>query len=840
MVTLSLIGQVIAGRFRIKSELARGGFGVVYTAEQEGLDRTVVVKFLLEDYLHDSEAQARFSREARIISGFDHKNIVSCYAGGLYNNKMPFLVFEYLEGQTLRDLLRKGPITWQRSFEIGRQVCEGLAHAHSAGIVHRDLKPENIFITDDDTIKILDFGLAHTNNQRLTATGTLLGTALYMSPEQSCAAAPRPQSDIYSLGCVLYESIAGRPPLSCDNPIGMLQLHNNEYPPQLAEECTVPQCVDKILFTAMAKDPDDRYEDAKAFGLDLAAAVTDEQAKVGRGGAVSPVLLAEGKRNVGQTRPLKWLAVLLSLFFTITIAAFSSQRGLVTIFKSVSYVVPTADRTHYYEWVADVMQSWRRPEAASALYHKALQQSSSSGIPKILLLKKALRTSHLLGLESTAEKLECLETIAALPENITVTAATADELIATLQTNEKNHFPPKEEQLVKPAYDRLAKITLNNRLYHQWAKAISREIAMQDQSNQSLQSSRLQAYDNGAAAVFRNIMVLEAEGQYEAITELLRVQCDDMAGADQTRNFASLRKLYMSMLAESERRGTNKSLWHSDLVKMAYPWILGKDQNVAQRNQMLWTVVSHLMTYHGSMVPLNVCLKNTDLRNLQHDQYCKYLIGFISAYTLAEDRDFERSYSSCLELLQQCPYPEICDYSAILACFDSLDREYTRQKGLGAFARLLAHIKSKIEQDKNSSLNTSLVRGLHRVVEDVSWRSDMQTVSDAFSMVAKSGLKNPDIYLYWDFCLLAIAAERDHEHSLAKTVFRYAMTLQERACSSDKDTYGALALYGYLLRKENNPAALALLKRSVSACHAPNYWKDTQDAVDWAHRMFGS
>jgi len=214
------------GPYKILAPLGHGGMGEVYRAKDTRLDREVAVKVLPEHLAQDADALKRFEREAKAVAALSHSNILDIHDFGTEGG-VRYAVMELLEGETLRQQIVEGAIPWRRAIEIASAVAEGLAAAHSKGVIHRDLKPENIFLTSDDRVKILDFGLARFKPQlsqqelteaptasHLTETGTVMGTVPYMSPEQVRGATVDARSDIFSFGCVLYEMITGRRPFT--------------------------------------------------------------------------------------------------------------------------------------------------------------------------------------------------------------------------------------------------------------------------------------------------------------------------------------------------------------------------------------------------------------------------------------------------------------------------------------------------------------------------------------------------------------------------------------------------------------------------------------------------
>ena len=248
--------------------------GTVYLAEQLGLNREVAIKILHES-ASDAESEARFMREGQVLARLEHPNIVSVYGFGVSDNR-PYLIMEYLQGKSLSKFIDDGACEdWNRASAIFLQICRAMEYAHEKNVVHRDLKPSNIIILDgsSDQIKIIDFGLAtfldsSASGQKLTATGLLIGSARYMSPEQCQGKKADHRSDIYSAACILYEMLTSNPPFEADSSIGLLHKHSTEQAPSVFERGankTVPAEIDLVLQKAMTKDPDQRYQSFSVF-----------------------------------------------------------------------------------------------------------------------------------------------------------------------------------------------------------------------------------------------------------------------------------------------------------------------------------------------------------------------------------------------------------------------------------------------------------------------------------------------------------------------------------------------------------------------------------------------
>lgn len=265
--------QLLGGRYRLVRQLGEGGMGQVWEAQDETLDRPVAVKvisLLAGGGSRGGEARARFLREARITARLQHPNIVTIHdlgETGTGNERVPFLVMELIRGEGLDATLRRGVVTLPDAARWGAQIGDALAAAHNAGIMHRDIKPSNILITPSGTVKVLDFGIAraadpYATADRLTQTGFIVGTPPYMAPEQA-RGFPEPRSDLYALGCLLFELITGQLPFQAPDTVGYLTAHLTQAPPAPSSLSTnIPPAWDNLVLTLLHKDPDQRYPNA--------------------------------------------------------------------------------------------------------------------------------------------------------------------------------------------------------------------------------------------------------------------------------------------------------------------------------------------------------------------------------------------------------------------------------------------------------------------------------------------------------------------------------------------------------------------------------------------------
>jgi len=262
------VDGVLSGRYRLDERIAVGGMGEVWRAEDTVLGREVAVKCLRPEYVDDAEFRERFRAEARHAAGLSHPGIASVFDYGeqVQPEKAAWLVMELVEGEPLSALLRReGALAPTQALDIVGQAAMALEAAHVAGVVHRDVKPGNLLVRPDGVVKVTDFGIARaTDAVPLTRTGTVVGTAYYLSPEQASGKAVTPASDVYSLGVVAYECLAGQRPFPGDNAIAVATAHLRDVPPPLSAD--IPAEVRELVFSAMEKDPDRRPAHAGEFG----------------------------------------------------------------------------------------------------------------------------------------------------------------------------------------------------------------------------------------------------------------------------------------------------------------------------------------------------------------------------------------------------------------------------------------------------------------------------------------------------------------------------------------------------------------------------------------------
>ncbi|NLY89032.1 MAG: Stk1 family PASTA domain-containing Ser/Thr kinase [Firmicutes bacterium] len=270
-----MIGQLLGNRYRILELIGEGGMALVYKAECVLLQRTVAVKVLRPQYSSDKEFVTRFRREAQAAASLSHPNVVNIYDVG-EDEGVHYIVMELIEGDNLKSLIRKeAPLLVNQALRIALQICEALRHAHDHNIIHRDIKPHNILLTADGRVKVTDFGIARAISAGgFTQTGVVMGSVQYFSPEQAKGLPVGPQSDLYALGCVIYEMLTGEVPFTGESPIAIALKHIQEKPASVKDlRSDLPPGVVKIIEKALAKDPEERYPSAWSMIIDLRAAL---------------------------------------------------------------------------------------------------------------------------------------------------------------------------------------------------------------------------------------------------------------------------------------------------------------------------------------------------------------------------------------------------------------------------------------------------------------------------------------------------------------------------------------------------------------------------------------
>ncbi len=297
--------RVLNGRYELGELLGRGGMADVHRGTDTLLGRTVAVKLLRADLARDPQFQARFKREAHAVASLNHPSIVAIYDTGEYTVdgghgetvRVPYIVMEYVSGRTLRELIRGKELDIEQAVELCLGVLSALEYSHKAGIVHRDIKPGNVMVGEDNTVKVMDFGIARAiadSAATMTQTQAVVGTAQYLSPEQARGETVDARSDLYSAACLLFEMLTSRPPFTGDSPVSLAYQHVRETPAAPSTfNPEVSEALDSVLAKGLQKERADRFQDAAAFRRALRAA---------RNGIAVPAIAAyeAGPDDVGQ------------------------------------------------------------------------------------------------------------------------------------------------------------------------------------------------------------------------------------------------------------------------------------------------------------------------------------------------------------------------------------------------------------------------------------------------------------------------------------------------------------------------------------------------------------
>jgi predicted Ser/Thr protein kinase len=311
-----VVGELIAGRYELEELVGSGGMSSVYRAHDRLLERTVALKILHEQFTRDDDYVERFRREARAVAQLAHPNIVTVIDRGEQDGRQ-FIVFEYVDGMNLKELMtQEGPLSPREAIELALQVARGLSFAHESGLVHRDVKPQNVLLDADGRAKVTDFGIAHAVDvDGMTITGTIMGTSNYIAPEQARGQPVDEQTDVYSLGCVLYELLAGDVPFDGDNFVAVAMRHVNDPVPSVRDvRPDVPPRLDWAIQQAMAKDHEERFESMADFAAELESCHAELDGNEGATMVVPPRPRAKSRRPARAPRRWSiWPLVLLGV-----------------------------------------------------------------------------------------------------------------------------------------------------------------------------------------------------------------------------------------------------------------------------------------------------------------------------------------------------------------------------------------------------------------------------------------------------------------------------------------------------------------------------------------------
>ncbi len=306
-------GQTV-GNYRVIKELGRGGMGLVFLSEDVALQKPIALKTLPPHALNEPAVVGRFLQEARLAANLIHPGIVTIHAVGQTPQGQPYVAMEFLPGGSLAEKLALGPLPLGEVIRMGAEVLEALSFAHRKGVIHRDIKPENLLFRENGAIVLADFGIAKMmeGTSSLTKTGAVLGTPLFMSPEQGKGESLDARSDIYSLGGVLFQMLTGSPPFQVENPLALIYSHLRETPkPPSFLNPGLPSWVDRVVLTALAKDPGKRFPDAQAFKAALTEATPDGVTSSSPGIAFGGTLVSDsvhgenegGRKGAGIPNP---------------------------------------------------------------------------------------------------------------------------------------------------------------------------------------------------------------------------------------------------------------------------------------------------------------------------------------------------------------------------------------------------------------------------------------------------------------------------------------------------------------------------------------------------------
>jgi eukaryotic-like serine/threonine-protein kinase len=327
----SLIGAVLSGRYRLESKLGSGGMSTVYLGRDETLQRSVAVKVMHREMSDQPDQIERFRREARAVAQLSHPNVVAVIDAG-EDGGYPYIVLEYVEGETLKQRIdRLGRLPVDEAAAYGIEVGRGLAAAHAQRLIHRDVKPQNVLIDAEGRAKVTDFGIARSlESDGLTKTGRVLGTTDYVAPEQAMGQAVDARCDIYSLGVLLYEMLAGEVPFQADTLVGVAMKHVNERMPDVQERRPeISSALAAVIERATAKEPKKRYPDMLAFLGDLEGALEVEVARSGttHGEATNVLDAVPSRRRLLTPRRVSAAGVLLVLGAVVAALLIAALTG---------------------------------------------------------------------------------------------------------------------------------------------------------------------------------------------------------------------------------------------------------------------------------------------------------------------------------------------------------------------------------------------------------------------------------------------------------------------------------------------------------------------------------
>lgn len=381
--------------YEIIEELGHGGMGTVYKARHKQLGNYVAIKVINPELLEGKNetkenARKRFVNEARAVSQLNHENLIGLKDFGVTAEGAAYMVMDYVGGKTLDDLIQRGPLEHQSVLQIFKGICDGLGHAHSLGVVHRDIKSANIIISKDangtETPKLLDFGIARITGddgktQGLTATGEIFGSPLYIAPEQSLSSKVDARADIYSLGCVLYECLTGKPPFKGDTAMHTVMMHLNSPIPSISQSGNkeLPADLDIIINRCLQKEPADRYQSTKELKADIELVLAGKKLK-------KPAQVRTKRTKSAANSPKTALIISLGcLLLLLTLAAVRSGRLQSGHSKDINSLA-------YEKDTQEAFAAFQRGDYSTAIY---MQQASIAIYQEeIETLAKKLEKKH--------------------------------------------------------------------------------------------------------------------------------------------------------------------------------------------------------------------------------------------------------------------------------------------------------------------------------------------------------------------------------------------------------------------------------------------------------------
>lgn len=465
-----LIGSVIGGKFEILSLVGSGGMGNVYKAVQQPVGRHVALKVLHSEKMRNQSSVKRFEQEAKAASVLSHANIVGFFDYGLTEDNVPYIVMDFVEGKSIDETIRdEGVMHVERCISLFSQACDALEHAHQKGIIHRDIKPSNLMLTrredGSETVKILDFGIAKllpngddSNRANLTQTGELFGSPQYMSPEQCAGSELDARSDMYSLGCVMYEALMGQPPLRGNSLVDTIYKHTNEKPASfktVRPDLDVPEQLEHLVLKTLEKEPAMRFPSMAVLKRNLDfVPVFAEKAKT-----MPPDKVADGEGASTKMTTITIVATLVVVAVTALCVALLDQNP----------------NSYKYWW-------YGKASAQIAIF----EAMNGNGDPRLLQPSRVLR-DNLTQAGKNSDALAYAERAAALSGRYSpVTIEHADDLLAAAAILTTQQDARSREYVLK-ARDVLRQVATEARKKETWTQALAldkRVLAIDTQLNE--------------------------------------------------------------------------------------------------------------------------------------------------------------------------------------------------------------------------------------------------------------------------------------------------------------------------------------------------------------------